>query len=100
MPSLADEVFLAGEYNNFTNLLMYRPQGRQADINANINFKRFLLEVNIRTNEVKFLTPSVHWYYGYKKGMTEKTLLIDEDYALAKSYTLVDDDAFRNDLPF
>lgn len=97
-PSPACSTFAEGEYNNFTNLLMHRPHGRQADVNANINFKRFLLEVHIRTNEVKILTPTVHWAYGDKKGVTEKTLLIEPEFALSKSYILVDDDEFSHGL--
>jgi len=64
------------DYDNWSELLYHRTYGREADANANINFKRFLLEINVRTNEVKVITPAVHWYYGEKAiqwGNTEHT---------------------------
>ena len=93
-------------YTNLENLLYHRPNGKLADIKCNINYKRFLLEVNLRTNEVKILTPRVHWYDGHDESLftsvdkTEDTLEIPEKYATELPYTLNEDSPFNEDLPF
>ena len=89
--------------DNFSNMLYHNPEGIKADIKSNINYKRFVLEVNVRTNEVKIITPTVHWYYGEKvknnDNLTEKTLEIEEKYANELPYT-VTEDRFNLDLLF
>lgn len=91
---------------NYTNLLLAQPGGKKADINSNINYKRFLLEVNIRTNEVKVLTPKVHWYTSHDEDLfsdcnkTEETLNIDEKYATELPYELSSSGHFNYNLPF
>lgn len=79
---------------NFENMLFHHSEGKNADIKSNINYKRFLLEVNLRTNEVKILTPRVHWYNDHDKNLfsscnkTEETLEIPEKYATEIPYIL------------
>ena len=83
-------------YTNLEDLLYHRPEGKLADVKSNINYKRFLLEVNLRTNEVKILTPYVHWYDGHDESLfsginkTEQTLDIPERYATELPYNLHD----------
>ena len=89
--------------DNFSNMLYYNAEGIKADIKSNINYKRFVLEVNVRTNEVKIITPTVHWYYGEKVKndytLTEQTLEVEEKYANELPYT-VTEDRFNLDLIF
>lgn len=45
---------------NWESLLWH--VGKESDIKSNIHHKRFLLEVNIRTNECKIIKPTVYTY--------------------------------------
>ena len=80
--------------SNYESLVRYNKNGQNADINANINYKRFILEVNLRSNEVNILIPRVHWYQSGEEDIfsycdrIEETLDIDNKYATAQPYEL------------
>ncbi len=46
------------EYTNWENLMWHRAQ--DSDLAANVHYKRFLMSVNLKTNECKLLVPEVH----------------------------------------
>ena len=87
--------------NNFSNLLWHRPYGKEADANCNLNHKRFLLSVNLRTNDIELIQPHIHWYYGEKSQnrsvFSEQTFEIEHQYATNQSYILENND---DEIPF
>lgn len=60
----ADQTDAPGEefaYSNWQNLMWHRT--RDSDLASNVHHKRFLMEVNLRTNECKLVVPKVHIYH-------------------------------------
>ncbi len=55
------EVLDGLNYTNWENLMFHRT--RDSDLSANVHHKRFLMQVNLRTNECKIITPTVHIFH-------------------------------------
>lgn len=48
-------------YTNWQNLMYHRSQ--DSDLASNVHYKRFLMGVNLRTNECRMIVPKVHIYH-------------------------------------
>lgn len=69
--------------------------GGESDSNANVHYRRFLMEVNLITAECKIVVPRVHFY---DTNSTLDTQDIDEHYGSRQNYCCPQMDEYR--LPF
>jgi hypothetical protein len=86
-------------YDNWSNLMFHRT--RDSDLTSNVHYKRFLMEVNLKTAECKIIVPRVHWYDPENKSLggtyhSAETQEISHDFATRLNYAIAEDD----DIPF
>jgi len=88
-------------YSNWENLMWHRT--RDSDLMSNLHYKRFLMQVNLRTNECEIVIPTVHIYHVgkpyYDKSSSETIQTQDITIELA-TRTNYECPELNNDLPF